>query len=253
MRKSTISPLTTTPGTTGSGQQAMAGHRRGTRTARRRVALVTAGAAVCALGGAALGGFGGVTQSLASASGITSDLPSGFPSGTPALPQFPTLAELLTSGLPSGQPVNGSASAHGNGASGSASVDTTEGVPSTQLPSAGGTGVPSLAPSGGLPAVGGASLPIPTSAAGVPPLPVSPPAGLPAVPAIPGLPSLPVPVPIPLPSGASGAPTCVSTPPVPASPLGASPVTAGGTGSLTSAIGGITVSASTSGATVCAG
>ncbi len=243
MRNSPTSPST---GTSGITEESMAGHGPGTKAARRRVALVTVGAAVCALGGAALGGFGSPTASVASASGITPGLPSGFPSGTPALPGFPSSAEALASGLTSGHHASGSVSAHGNGASGNASAGTTGGLPSAQLPSTGGTGVTSLVPTGGLPAVGGASLPVPTSVPGVPSLPVSPPAGLPAIPAVPSLPVAGL-----VPTGGS-APTCVSTPPVPASPLGALPVTAGGSGSVTSPIGGISVTVSTSGATVCA-
>ena len=98
MRRSTTSPKT------GTAPEVEAGHGHNARAARRRVALVTAGAAVCALGGAALGGFGGSPVPVASASGIAPSLPSGFPSGTPALPEFPTIAELLTSSISSPTP-----------------------------------------------------------------------------------------------------------------------------------------------------
>ena len=253
MRNQQSSPIT---GTSGSAKPATTGHERDPRSMRRRMAVVGAGVAVCALGGVALAGLGGATGGVASASGIVPTLPSGFPSGTPGLPDFPPSVAALTAALTSVRPVTGQVTAHGNGASVSASARSTGALLPVPGRTGGVTGVTSLVPTAalpaaGLPTTGGTALPIPPSAPSVPSLPVSQPAGLPAVPTIPGVPSLPVAALVP--TGGGTATTCVSTPALPASPLGAVPVSAGGTGSLSAPLGGVDVTVSTSGASVCAG
>ena len=66
---------------------------------RRRTAFVAAGAAVCALAGTFAAGLGSPVSTDAAAANGISGLPSGFPSGTPALPEFPSIASVLLSSL----------------------------------------------------------------------------------------------------------------------------------------------------------
>ena len=248
-------------------------HRPGRSAIRRRIALMATGATVCALAGTIASGLGSPPSTDAATANGLSGLPSDFPSGTPALPEFPSIPSVLLSSVTPGRAESGSASAQFDGKGGVVVPGASGGLPAAGLPSGGGlpgvggTGLPPLPTSLGsvpLPATG---LPVPPVLSGVPSVPGLPaglqpnlpsavPAGLPpGLPSLPGLASIPGVPSLPVGSlgGSGGKANCVSTPPVPAGPLGSLPVTGTGTGSVTSPIGGITVSVSTSGATVCTG
>jgi len=240
------------------------------RRGLRRVGLFTTGAALCALAGSLAGGLGSAPASDAAASTVLG-LPSGFPSGLPAVPEFPAIAGLLLSRVAPGQSGAGTGAVGVSGTGRVSSTGSTGGLPPTGLPSIGSAGIPTTlpVPVSGLPGAGGAGLP-PIPSGGIPPLPTTglpiPPVGsvlasIPGVPAlasglpsgIPGLPTLPPLPPLPVGGLGGGVPPCVSTPGLPASPLGSLPATGGGSVSASSPLGGVTVTASTSGATVCAG
>src|SRR5665213_385236 len=213
---------------------------------RRRTALVAAGAAVCALAGTVAGGLGSPGSSDAAAVNSTPGLPSGFPSGTPSIPGLPSIGGILLSSLTSGHQSSGSGSAQFDSTGAVSSPTLPGGLPATGLPSAGS--LPGVG-SSGLPPLPATGLPIPPLGSGLPSVPGLP-TGLPA-----GLPAIPACLRSPLGGlgGSGGAANCVTTPPLPASPLGSLPVNGSGTGSATSPLGGVTIAVSTSGATVCAG